>query len=64
MVQLRVQIQGDDPQINQKIEEVLYSQQEPSSNDTQADPGDEVEDISKINSSDHETEGITSQSNI
>ena len=64
MVQLRAQIQGDDPQISEKFEEVLYSQQEPSSNDTQADPGDKVEDISKINSSDHETEGITSESNI
>ena len=52
---LHDRIQGDDPQLSQRVEEVLASQQEPSSDDklTQEEPDDRVDD--------HD---ITSQSKI
>ena len=55
VVQLRDQIKSYDPQLSQKFEEVLASQQEPSSDDklTQEEPDDRVDD--------HD---ITSQSKI
>ena len=55
VVQLRDQIKSYDPQLSQKFEEVLASQQEPSSDDKliQEEPDDRVDD--------HD---ITSQSKI
>ena len=66
VVQLHDQIKNDDPQLTQKSEEALAIQQELSSDDkvTQEEPDDKVDDTSKLTSSDHETENITSQSKI
>ena len=66
MVQLHDQIKSDDPQLTQKGEEALASQQELSSDDkvTQEEPDYEVDDTSKLTSSDHETENVTNQSKI
>ena len=62
---LHDQIQDDDPQLSEKFEEVLASQQEPSSDDklTQ-EPYDRVDDTSKLTSSDYGTQHNTSQSKI
>ena len=62
---LRDQIQHDDLQLSQNFEEILASKQQLSLDDkiTQ-EPYDKVDDTSKLTSSDHETEDITTQSKI
>ena len=62
---LVLQIKSDDPQLSQKFEKVLPSQQQLSLDDklTQ-EPDNRVDDTSKLTSSDHETEDITSQSKM
>ena len=59
------QIQGNDHQLGQMFEKVLASQKEQTSDGIITQESDDrVDGSSKITSSDHETEDITSQSKI
>ena len=65
VVQLRDQIKSDNPQLTQRFQEILVSQQQPSDDKLTLKEADEkVEDINKLTLSDHETINIPNPSKI
>ena len=66
VVQLRDQIKSDNPQLTQRFQEILVSQQQQPSDDklTLEEADERVEDINKLTLSDYETINIPNPSKI
>ena len=66
VVQLHDQIKSDNPQLTQRFQEILVSQQQQPSDDklTLEEADEKVEDINKLTLSDHEAINIPNPSKI